>query len=265
MARLASPPRLSSAHLLTLTTVGTGTCVPRLDRGGPCVLLRAPGACAVLDLGLGALHGLLRAGIAHRDLDTVFLSHLHPDHVAELPALLFAANYDDEPRRRPLLLAGGPGLGGFLEGLSAAFGTWLRPREYDLDLRELAPGGELALGELRCRGAAVRHIPSSLAWRFERGGRSAVVSGDTGPSPELEVFARGADLLVLEASLPPGAEMPSHLTARQAGELARRAGVGRLVLTHFYPAAEQGDPAAAAAEVFRGEVSVAADGAQFEV
>ncbi|MEW6489730.1 MAG: MBL fold metallo-hydrolase [Thermodesulfobacteriota bacterium] len=263
MARLTSPPGLSSA--LEVTTVGTGTCVPRLDRGGPCVLVRAPGACLAVDLGLGSLHGLLRSGVAHRDLDGVFLSHLHPDHVAELASLLFASNYDDEPRCRPLILAGGPGLGDFLGGLSGAFGTWLQPREYDLDLREVAPGGEAALGELRCRAGAVRHLPSSLAWRFERGGRSAVVSGDTGPSPELEDFARGADLLVLEASLPPSAEMAAHLTARQAGELARRAGVGRLVLTHFYPAAEAVDPAVFAAEAFGRAVVVATDGARFEV
>lgn len=245
--------------------MGTGTCVPRLDRGGPCVLVRAPGASLAVDLGLGALHGLLRAGVAHGDLDGVFLSHLHPDHVAELASLLFASNYDEEPRRRPLVLAGGSGLAGFLHALSAVFGTWLEPREYELDLREVAPGGEVALGGLRCRAGAVRHLPSSLAWRFERAGRSAVVSGDTGPSPELEGFARGADLLVLEASLPPGAQMASHLTARQAGELARRAGVGRLVLAHLYPAAEAGDPAALAAEAFGRQVVVASDGAQFPV
>lgn len=245
--------------------MGSGTCVPRLDRGGPCVLVRAPGICLAVDLGLGSLHALLRTGVAHRDLDGVFLSHLHPDHVAELASLLFASNYDDEPRRRPLILAGGPGLGDFLEGLSAAFGTWLKPREYDLDLREVEPGSEVSLGELRCLAGLVRHLPSSLAWRFERRGRSAVVSGDTGPSPELEAFARGAGLLVLEASLPPGAEMLSHLTARQAGDLARRAGVGRLVLTHFYPAAEAVGPAVFAAEAFGREVVAAADGARFEV
>ncbi|MBE0616355.1 MAG: MBL fold metallo-hydrolase, partial [Proteobacteria bacterium] len=81
----------------------------------------------------------------------------------------------------------------------------------------------------------------------------------------LEDLARGADLLVLEASLPPGAGMGLHLTARQAGELAERAGAGRLVLTHLYPAAEAAGPGELASAAFAGEVRVAEDGLEFRV
>lgn len=251
------------SETLRVTTIGTGTCVPRLDRGGPCVLVEAEGCSAAVDLGLGALHGLLRAGIRHAAVDAVFLTHLHPDHTAELAAFLFAAGYDEEPRTAPLLLAGGRGLGAFLEGLRGPYGRWLEPRGYALSIRPMAPGEEASLGSVACRAGAVSHTASSLAYRFEAGGRTAVVSGDTGPSPELEAFAAGADLLVLEASLAGGRSAPGHLTAAQAGELARRSGVGRLVLTHLYPSADAADPGEAAARAFGRPVTVARDGERF--
>jgi len=250
---------------LRITTVGTGTCVPRLDRGGPCVLVRAGDTAAAVDLGLGALHGLLREGLCHRDLDALFLTHLHPDHTAELVSFLFAANYDEVPRTRPLLLVGGPGVRDFLAGLRNLHGRWVEPQGYALTVRELAPGEELAVGDLHCRTGAATHIPSSLAYRFAAGARSVVITGDTGPCAELEAFAQGADLLVAEASLRPGASAVGHLSAAQAGALARRAGVGRLLLTHLYPTADGADPAGRAAEEFGRAAEVARDGVTLDV
>ncbi|MDW7711031.1 MAG: MBL fold metallo-hydrolase [Deferrisomatales bacterium] len=250
---------------MRVTAVGTGTCVPRRDRRGPCALVEARGTRVAVDLGLGSLHGLLEAGVEHRHLDAVLFTHLHADHVAELSSLLFAANYDEEPRERPLLLAGGPGFGDFLRGLSALFGTWLQPRAYRLEVRELVAGQTLSIGALVCRTGGVRHIPSSLAYRFELEERAAVISGDTGPSPELEELARGADLLLLEASTSGERPVPVHLSPAQAGELARSAAVGRLVLTHLYPSADRAGPGPAAAAAFGKEVLVARDGMTLEI
>ncbi len=258
-------PTGSGVSRLRVATVGTGTCVPRLERGGPCVLIRTESAVAVVDLGLGALHGLLRVGIEHRDVDALFLTHFHPDHTAELPAFLFAANYDERPRERPLVVLGGAGVARFLEGLGNAYGRWLEPRGYSRRIRELSPGATVTVADLRCRVGAVRHTESSLAFRFEAGGRSVVVSGDTGPCGELSDLARGADLLLLEASLPEGARAEGHLTAGQAGAIGRAAGVGALVLYHLYPSAELADPRTAASATFGGSVEVARDGAWLEV
>ena len=243
-----------------VVTVGTGTCVPRLDRRGPCTLVEAGGFRLVVDLGLGSLHGLLEAGVPHHRVDAVLLTHLHPDHTTELVPLLFAARYDERPRVRPLRLLGGAGLRDFLAGLARAYGGWLEPGGYRLEVRELAPGDRVALGPWEVRAAGAVHIPSSLAYRFEGAGLSMAVTGDTGPAPGLAVFARGARLLLAEASLPEGEGFDRHLTARQAGEMAREAGVGRLVLHHLYPSADRDDPGRRAREVFGGEVIVARDG-----
>ncbi len=240
--------------------MGTGTGVPRADRRGPCTLIQAPGCRLVVDLGLGALHGLLRLGIGHRDVDAVVFTHLHPDHTAELVSFLFAARYDEDPRRRPLAVVGGPGTGRFLEALTGAYGRWIEPAGYGLSVHELEPGDAVQLGPWRLRAGRVAHTPSSVAWRAETPGFSLGLTGDTGPCPGLVRFLRGVDLLVAEASLPEGREFEYHLTARQAGDLAREARAGRLVLHHLYPSADAADPGRHAAEAFGGPVVVARDG-----
>ncbi|GAB4262943.1 MBL fold metallo-hydrolase [Deferrisoma sp.] len=250
----------ASGAPVRIVTVGTGTCVPRLDRRGPCTLLEAGGYRVAVDLGLGALHGLLAAGVRHHNLDAVVFTHLHPDHTAELVALLFAAGYDEAPRTRPLTLVGGVGFERFVEALRGAYGDWLDPRGYPLEPRECAPGDQLSLGPWALRTGPARHHPSSLALRWELAGRSFVITGDTGPDRGLARFARGADLLVAEASLPEGAAFDRHLTARQAGDLAREARAGALVLHHLYPSADRADPGRHAAESFPGPVIVARDG-----
>ncbi len=251
---------MSAPGPVEVVTVGTGTCVPRLDRRGPCTLVGAGGFRLVVDLGLGALHGLLEAGVSHHRVDAVLLTHLHPDHTSELVPLLFAARYDERPRVRPLRLVGGVGLRELVAALAGAYRGWLDPEGYRLEVRELSPGDRVSLGPWEVRAGEALHIPSSLAYRLDGAGFTMAVTGDTGPAPGLAALARGARLLLAEASLPEGAAFERHLTARQAGEIAREAGVGRLVLHHLYPASDRDDPGRRAREVFGGEVIVARDG-----
>jgi ribonuclease BN (tRNA processing enzyme) len=128
-----------------------------------------------------------------------------------------------------------------------------------MDLRELAPEGsdEVVLDGLVIRSGPVNHIFGSLAYRLEADGRTLVYSGDTDVSDSLVDLARGADLLVLECSNP--FKVPGHLTPAEAGRLAARAGVGRLLLTHFYPPCDDVDVAALAARGFNGEILLAED------
>ena len=223
-------------------------------------MLECEGFRVAVDLGLGALHGLLAAGVRHTELNAVVFTHLHPDHTAELVSLLFAARYDEAPRIRPLALLGGPGLEGFRKALDRAYEGWIEPAGYRLEWKEVRPLATFGLGPWQVRTAPAAHHPSSLALRWERKGFSAVFTGDTGPHPALAGFARGADLLVAEASLPEGEAFDRHLTARQAGALAREAGAGRLVLHHLYPSADRAAPARHARKAFEGPVVVARDG-----
>ena len=129
-----------------------------------------------------------------------------------------------------------------------------------LQLRELNPEGpdRFTWEGLTIKSAPVNHIDSSLAYRVEAEGRALVYSGDTDVSETLVELARGADLLVLECANP--FKVPGHLTPEQAGRMAARAGVPRLVLTHFYPPCDEVDVTALAAREFNGEIIRAEDG-----
>lgn len=93
-------------------------------------------------------------------------------------------------------------------------------------------------------------------------------SGDTGPCQELVSLARDADLFLCEATwldseIPPGAR--GHLTATEAGEIARAARVRQLMLTHILPGVDMDKSVAAARAVFRGGVAVAEEGRTYQV
>jgi ribonuclease BN (tRNA processing enzyme) len=250
---------------MKVTTVGTGCCIPSSERRSSCLLAQGGGTNIAVDLGLGGLHGLLAAGVAHHEVDAVLLTHFHLDHTAELAPFLFAANYDEKPRSAPLTIAGGPGLLEFFDKLAAVYGKWIEGQNYRQRLVELKAGQRLEVGGLTVLSAAAAHTEASLGYRLECEGGSVVVTGDTGPCGELVELARGADLLVAECSLGVGVEQGYHLNASQAGRMAAGAGVGRLVLTHFYPSSEGGEPCANASHEFSGEVFLASDGMEFEV
>lgn len=106
----------------------------------------------------------------------------------------------------------------------------------------------------------MRHGRPSQAYRLESPqGASLVYSGDTETNPDIEELARGADVLILECSLPDNAPRPGHLTPSEAGRIAARAGVGRLVLVHFYPACLRTDITAQCRRTYSGELTLGSD------
>jgi ribonuclease BN (tRNA processing enzyme) len=111
----------------------------------------------------------------------------------------------------------------------------------------------------------VPHTPESVAVSLTAPEGRLVYTGDTGPSPDLARWATGCDVLLAECSLPPALALEIHLTPEQAGELARDAKAGRLVLTHFYPPVETSDPTRAAGTRFKGAIAMAKDGDRFPI
>jgi ribonuclease BN (tRNA processing enzyme) len=244
-----------------LIIVGSGTGVPSLRRGSPCLAVKAGGRLLVLDLGSGSLRALLGLGLNFSAIDVLALTHLHPDHVGDLIPFLFATRYSlGYTRREPFRLLAARGFARFHHRLNEAFAGWVEPPVGLMDLRELAPDGpdEVRQDGLVIKSAPTNHSEGSLAYRVEAEGRSLVYSGDTDESDSLVDLARGADLLVLEAANP--FKVPGHLTPAEAGRLAARAGVGRVVLTHFYPPCDEVDVVALAAQEFPGEIRRAEDG-----
>ncbi|MFP4268016.1 MAG: MBL fold metallo-hydrolase [Spirochaetaceae bacterium] len=258
-----------------ITVLGSGTCVPSLIRSSCALLLEGGSEKVLLDVGPGTMHRLLARDIRIDDIDAIFLSHFHPDHAGELPSFLFSTKYPAPMKRsKKLSLAGGTGLKGFYEGLNETYDYALSlPEEY-FCMKELDENGEgVRVGEgeslLRDFGLAwtrVAHRPESRAYRFTaKNGFSVVYSGDTDYSETLVDLAGGADLLISESAFPDGERVKGHLTPSLAGEIASRAQVGHLVLTHFYPVCELYDIEAQCRKSYKGRLTMATDLLQLEL
>jgi ribonuclease BN (tRNA processing enzyme) len=252
--------------MMKMTVIGSGTGVPSLRRGAPCLAVQARGRLLVLDLGAGSLRALLRYGLNFSAIDVLALSHLHPDHMGDLIPFLFATHYSlGYTRQEPFQLLAARGFARFYDRLQEAFGDWVEPPPGLMELKELAfdRPDEVRYENLVLKSAPTIHIEGSLAYRVEAEGRALVYSGDTDESDSLVDLALNADLLVLEAANP--TKIPGHLTPPEAGRLAARAGVKRLLLTHFYPPCDEVDVVAQAAREFKGEVLRAEDGLSLTV
>jgi ribonuclease BN (tRNA processing enzyme) len=251
---------------MELIVLGSGTGVPYLRRGAPALAVRAAGHLLLLDLGSGALRGLLRHGLNFSQIDLFAVTHLHPDHIGDLVPFFFASHYAlGYTRKEPFWFLAARGFADFYGRLKLAFGPWVEPPPGLMQLRELSPEGpdQVALEGLVIKSAPVNHIEGSLAYRVEAEGVSLVYSGDTDESDSLVDLARETDLLVLEAANP--FKVPGHLTPPEAGRLAARTEVKRLLLTHFYPPCDEVDVVALAAQEFAGEILRAEDDLQVRI
>lgn len=254
---------------MKIVVVGSGTGVPLLDRGSPCILLMTGSEYTLFDLGPGALRRLLRFGIPHERIDRIFFTHFHPDHTADLVHFLFATrNPPVLQTRKPFLLAGAKGLQEFLEKLQRAYGKWLKVPERIMTIDELegTKPDSRAFKEFKVFSQPLQHTPNSLAYRVEDGsGARLVYSGDTGYSEELIDFAREADLLILESSFPEQNKVDHHLTPAIAGRIAARAKVKKLMLVHLYPEVLGSDIPGQCRLSYQGELIIGRDLLHVEV
>ena len=254
---------------MKITVVGSGCGIPNARRGSPCIAVQVGRQLFAFDCGPGAARSMAVAGLHWTDLDRIFITHFHTDHIGDIAALLFAYNIPDVNRTGRLILCGPPGLKKKCEGIVAAYGDWLIPRQYELVVDEL-PGEPLCGEASRSTGwrveiARAEHTQPAYAYRFEADGKSMVYSGDTDYSEAVVKLAAEADLLILECSYPDEVEVPGHLTPAKAGRMARAANCKKLVLTHLYPICADYDLVAECGQAFGGEVVVAEDGMQFDL
>lgn len=246
-----------------VTILGSGTCVPRLDRSACAILIETGDAKILLDLGPGTIGRLLQYRVTIFDITHLAFSHFHPDHTSEWVPFIFATKYPDGGQRKKLLTVfGGTGLGFFYKGLQGAYGDGIVLPKTQMILRELdtLAGETVEFSDFRLTARPTRHRPESLAYRIEdRTGRSVVYSGDTDECDTLWELAREADLLICEAAMPDQLKVPGHLTPGLAGHIAHQAKARRLVLTHLYPSCDEVDIVKQARKAYKGEIFKAED------
>jgi ribonuclease BN (tRNA processing enzyme) len=246
-----------------LTIIGCSGSFPGPESPASCYLLEAEGFRMLLDLGNGAL-GVLQRHAGLYDVDAVCLSHLHADHCLDVCSYWVARSFSpDGPK--PKLPVYGPA--GTAERIARAYGPEAGdPGDAPFTFETLSPCTR-RIGPFAVTVDHVNHPVETFGFRVEHGGRVLAYSADTGPVEALVTLARQADLLLCEASFldAPGLPGNLHMTGRQAGEHAARAGAGHLVLTHLVPWNDKQRSFEEASSAFGGKISLAASGQAFDL
>jgi ribonuclease BN (tRNA processing enzyme) len=256
-----------------LTVLGCSGSGPGPTSPASGYLVTAGDTHLLVDLGNGAFGALLRHADPWR-LDAVALSHLHADHCADMSNLVVHRRYDPAPPPGATALpVHAPSEAA--ERLAVAYAASAAERaSADLtDVLAFHPVADGAtVGGVTLRATPVAHPVEAYALRLEHEGASLVYSGDTGPCPGLVELARGADVLLCEASWPHvvqgrWTEPPPglHMSGRQAGEHAAAAGVGRLLLTHVPVWCDPAELLTEAQKTFDGPVELVAPDASYDV
>ncbi len=252
---------------MKLTVIGCSGSFPGPDSPASCYLVETEQDGRIwrilLDLGNGSL-GVLQRYVDPLVVDAVLISHLHADHCLDLCGYYVLRKYHPSGAA-PRIPVWGPD--GTAERMARAYDLPEDPgMTAEFDFRGY-PVGSFSIGPFEVSATLVDHPVPAYALRVGANGRLLAYSGDTGPCEALDQAAHGADLLLAEASFRDGPDNPPalHLTGRQCGEIATRASVGRLVLTHIPPWHHRAESLDEARSTYDGPIELAATGATFVV
>ena len=249
------------------------------DAGGACsgYLIEEGDTTVLLDCGNGVF-GKLRERVDYIEVSTVVISHLHADHFLDLVPYSYALTF--APRQQPVPVHRWPGTDhparprlvappGARDVFRRVVGAWGAEGliEDAFVLEEYVAEDEVAIGPLTVSFHPVPHFIDTFAVNVTNGESKLTYSADTRPCDEIVDIARGADLLIIEATLPRPERTGDrgHLTPEEAGEHARRAGVERVVITHLSDELGEDWAREQATRGFGGPVEVAREFAAYEI
>lgn len=241
------------AQIFQIKIIGWWGAYPGPGEATSGYLLQSGGRRILIDCGSGVL-SQLQKHLALDEIDAVVLSHYHADHMADLYCLQYASRVSMTlGRRKKPLVVYGHAEDDHFAGLS--YLEYCVGRAIDTDT-------PLHLGENAFSFWRNNHPAPCYSMRIEKRGRVLTYIADTEWTETLIDAARDADLLICESSLYNEYKgvVPGHLTAGEAGRIARDANVGKLVLSHLPHFGNHLDLVKQAAEVFDGPVELAQTG-----
>src|SRR6266487_2206654 len=191
---------------MRVTLLGTGTPFPNVERFGSAILVEAASKKLLFDCGRGVVIRLTQAGVSPKEIDGLFLTHLHSDHVVGIPDLWLSGWFLG--RSKPLRIWGPKGTSGMAKHLAQAFAFDIRIRQaapdplpaegVEIDAKEIEQDEIYNDGSTRASAFLVDHgtVNPAFGYRVDSAGHSVVISGDTKFCQNLVDFARGADCLI---------------------------------------------------------------------
>jgi ribonuclease BN (tRNA processing enzyme) len=249
---------------MKLTVLGCAGSFPGPDSPCSSYLVEAAGFRLLLDFGTGSLSALQRHA-SLTSVDAILLTHLHADHVLDACGYVVVRRYAPDGPYPPIPLYAPAGA---RERLAGAYGAAAEGPLDDVYTFIDLQAGTVHIGPFRIIAERVNHPVETYGVRVEHNGRVLAYSADTAPCDALTRLAANADLFLCEASYVHGEDNPPdlHLTGRDAGEAAMKAGAARLVLTHLVSAwGNEANAYESAASIFSGPVEIARTGMRFDI
>ena len=205
---------VNAQPVFKVTLLGTGAPAPSIERFGPSILVEAGGQKLLFDCGRGAGQRLWQLKIPLGQVDALFLTHLHSDHVVGIPDLWLTGWIPAAYGRRayPFKVFGPGGTEDMMENLVKAF-SWdisIRSKENNkvdsgvwVKATDIKEGFIWEKNGVKVTPFTVRHsdfIDSALGYRIDYNGHSVILSGDTRYSENLVRYAKGADVIIHEVA-----------------------------------------------------------------
>ena len=249
-------PAESQAQEMKVTLLGTGSPQPVMNRFGPSILVEAGTDKFLFDAGRGALQRLVQIKVKWQDVQGVFLTHLHSDHLVGFPDLWLTGWLVGPGRNIPLKVWGPVGTKRMMALLGEAFEADIHvrpnadhaaPQGVAILTEEISEGVVYEKNGVKITAFVVDHgsIEPAFGYRIDYAGRSTVLSGDTRVSENLIRHAQGVDLLVHEVAAPESMHragtaperiksiLAQHVTPEQAGEVFSRTKPRLAVYSHI--------------------------------
>lgn len=223
---------------IKVTLLGTGDPTPRIDRFGPSTLVETDEVTVLFDAGRGAMQRLYQLGVSTADLEGIFLTHLHSDHVVGLVDL-WLTGWVVNRREEPLMVYGPVGTRALVDHLRQAFAFDVEirtaearrsPEGIRIDVFEIEDGFVWEEDGVTVRAFTVDHRPiePAFGFRLDSGGRAVALSGDTRYSESLIRHAAGVDLLIHEVAEAPEAFKTEHPDLPRLAHHTQAEGAGRV-------------------------------------
>ncbi len=257
---------------IKLTILGTGTFFVNKDRSASAYLLELDNKKILIDCGPGTLIKLSEIGVKPEDIDFLFITHFHADHVADLFPFFMNLRLDDLFSKGASIkfpqVIGPEGLNEFMARSCQNFQI-LALKDWDkMKFSDVLP--EQQIGNIKIQSFKVTHIAFGLAanayaYRFTLGDKVIAFSGDSARCPGVEEVCVNADIFICDTSYAKGGSNTAHIDTYDVGTIAQKGKVKKVILTHLYPQTDNIDLVQEVKEKYSGEVIRGTDLMTFEL